>query len=722
MLPIDRPIPTILLISTVIALFLFSAQNLEFGSADYADSFPPWDEIYRQYELYYMEFGYAPENIYILVKSENVLDRNVMEYMLSLQRVLESKDGVVSTTSPASIVRDAFGYIPDDEMLVEETARKLAKSLLPERSFALISVQIESMENDRLMELSEEIEQTLRFVTPPAGVIADVTGGAVLMYQIAKAVEEDVYRTFFIASVIMVAVLVAVFSGVVRGKIAVLFPLVISLMSVTVMAGLLPILGLQLTEYNSATVPILIGLAIDYAAQLQNRYEEERRSGKAVDEALVEALNHTRSPLFMAMATTVIGFASMCAPGIPSLFWFSLLLSVGLVTAFLLSNLFLPALLKLSDRGGEEELISPGVLEKLLTAIARVTIANSRKILALTLVLIIAGAYANTHVGLETNRRKYAPPDLPALVKFEEIERKVSPQYVYALVLSTDGIDAETVAEAENVAKYISSREEVYGYESLGKTTEECYGTIPSGDEFSSALESLPIDVYNRFISGNLLAVYLYTNTQTEEEVKEMMRNLENDLQFMDWGGEYYITGFPVILGHLSEVLFESLNLMTVVAYLLIVAFLLLTYRSVVKAIIPLISISVAVASMNVCMLVMGIKQTTISIALNSIVLGMGIDYSIHITERYFEERRRFGIEESVRRTIERTGKAVLTSALTTAGGFGALYFSTFPVLSNFGILAFIAIIFSFLAATSAVPALLILYEKDYFREILKMT
>jgi hydrophobe/amphiphile efflux-3 (HAE3) family protein len=712
MFPVERPLLTILLILSVIAFFLFSAQNLEFGSADYADSFPPWDVIYRQYELYYKDFGYAPENVYILLKSENVLDKNVLEYMLSLQNVLENKDGVVSTSSPASIVRDVFGHIPDNEWLVERTASKLAKSLLPERNFALISVQIESMENDRLMELSEEIERTLHYVTPPPGVVVEVTGGAVLMYQIAKAVEEDVYWTFFVASVIMLVVLVAVFSGVVRSKLTVLFPLIISLMSVAVMVGLLPLLGLRMTEYNSATVPILIGLAIDYAAQLQNRYEEERRGGKAVDEALLHAIKHTRSPLFMAMATTVIGFASMLAPGIPSLFWFSFLLSVGLITAFLLSNFFLPALLKITDRGGKEESISPGILERILTAIARVTIANSKKILALTLILIIFGAYATTQVQLETNRRKYAPPDLPALVKFEEIERKVSPQYVYVLVFSAERIDAETIAKAEEVAEYISAREEVYGYDSLGKTIEDYYGVIPSGEEFSEAVESLPREIYSRFISGNHLAVYFYTNTQTEEEVEKMMRNLEDDLRFMEWRGEYYITGFPVILGHLSEVLFSSLNLMTLVAYFLIVVFLLLAYRSIVRAIIPLISISVAVASMNICMLVLGIKQTTISIALNSIVLGMGIDYSIHITERYFEERVRFGVEESVRRTVERTGKAVLTSALTTAGGFGTLYFSTFPVLSNFGILAFIAIIYSLLAATSAVPAMLILYEK----------
>lgn len=424
------------------------------------------------------------------------------------------------------------------------------------------------------------------------------------MHQITEAVIEDVYRTFFIASVVMVLVLVVVFSGVVRRKLTALFPLVISMLSVSVMVGSMPLLGLTMTEYVSATVPILIGLAIDYAAQLQNRFEDERREGKDVENSILTAIRTTRFPLFMVMATTVIGFTSMAAPAIPSLVWFGTLMSIGLASAFLLSLTILPAMLKITDRGDESVKYSPGILEKFLTSIAKLTTANPKKILALAAVLIILGAYATTQVQLETNRRKYAPPDLPALVKFEELERSVSPQYVYAVVLSVDRIDADTIIKAEELANYISQREkEVYSYETLGKAIEDFYGSIPVTEgELSSALSKIPKSVYERFVSGHHLVILLYTNTQTVEEVNHAMRNFESDVRFFGWDGEYYITGFPVILAHLSEVLFNSLNLMTAVAYVLIVVFLLLTYRSFVKAVIPLISISVAVAAINICM------------------------------------------------------------------------------------------------------------------------
>ncbi len=93
-LVVNRPLFTILLISVIISFFLISASNLKFGSAEYSDSFPPWDEIYLKYELYYKDFGLAPENVYVFVKSDDVLTRDVFDYMLSLQNALEHINGV----------------------------------------------------------------------------------------------------------------------------------------------------------------------------------------------------------------------------------------------------------------------------------------------------------------------------------------------------------------------------------------------------------------------------------------------------------------------------------------------------------------------------------------------------------------------------------------------------------------------------------------------------
>ncbi|WP_290725582.1 MMPL family transporter [Archaeoglobus sp.] len=182
-------------------------------------------------------------------------------------------------------------------------------------------------------------------------------------------------------------------------------------------------------------------------------------------------------------------------------------------------------------------------------------------------------------------------------------------------------------------------------------------------------------------------------------------------MEFFGWIGGYYVTGGPVIYGEMGRLMTSGQTTMTLVAYALIIILLLAVYRSIRKAVVPLIAITSVIGVMNTIMFLTGTKQTMISIALNSITLGLGIDFSIHVLERYFEEREAYSPVEAVRRTIERTGKAITTSALTMAGGFGSLMFSTFPIMQNFGFIALVAILFSLLAALTVVPAFLMLTE-----------
>ena len=133
---------------------------------------------------------------------------------------------------------------------------------------------------------------------------------------------------------------------------------------------------------------------------------------------------------------------------------------------------------------------------------------------------------------------------------------------------------------------------------------------------------------------------------------------------------------------------------------------------------VPLVSITTVIAVLNSFMFLFGIKQTMLSTTMNSMVLGLGIDFSIHVLERYLEERKSRGPMESVMRTVERTGKAITTSALTMAGGFGALLISPFPLMQTFGVLSLVAIVFSLISSLTVVPAFLMVTERTSERLI----
>jgi multidrug efflux pump subunit AcrB len=101
----------------------------------------------------------------------------------------------------------------------------------------------------------------------------------------------------------------------------------------------------------------------------------------------------------------------------------------------------------------------------------------------------------------------------------------------------------------------------------------------------------------------------------------------------------------------------------------------------------------------------------TITIA--SLTIGMGITYSIHVSERFTEDLKKFKTPgKACENTLTHTGMALAGAFLTTSGGFGILFFHQLPPLQQFGVLIALSIAYSFLASAYVLPTFLILWAK----------
>jgi predicted RND superfamily exporter protein len=106
---------------------------------------------------------------------------------------------------------------------------------------------------------------------------------------------------------------------------------------------------------------------------------------------------------------------------------------------------------------------------------------------------------------------------------------------------------------------------------------------------------------------------------------------------------------------------------------------------------------------------VLGIIQpelTILSIAVAALLLGLGVDYSIYLANRFAEEHTVQDKVERVERTLGQTGKAVFMCAFTTIIGFGSLMTSHMPPMVTFGFGCALGITFAFISATILVPCL----------------
>ncbi|HEX8435469.1 efflux RND transporter permease subunit [Archangium sp.] len=95
-----------------------------------------------------------------------------------------------------------------------------------------------------------------------------------------------------------------------------------------------------------------------------------------------------------------------------------------------------------------------------------------------------------------------------------------------------------------------------------------------------------------------------------------------------------------------------------------------------------------------------------------AILIGLGIEYGLHLVMRYSEERRQHPAEEALRETILGTWKGALTSACTNAAAFSALTLAEFQAFAQFGWIAAAGVMLTVLATYLLGPSLIALTER----------
>jgi len=169
------------------------------------------------------------------------------------------------------------------------------------------------------------------------------------------------------------------------------------------------------------------------------------------------------------------------------------------------------------------------------------------------------------------------------------------------------------------------------------------------------------------------------------------------------------ITGQMEMFAAVMDDISDSRTQMTLIGFALILGFLILVYRKF-GAVSPVIPIVFIVGWNGAIMYLLGLDYTPLTAVLGSMTIGVASEYTILIMERCEEELAR-GMEflDAVQTAVQKIGTAITVSGMTTVFGFSALTFSTFNIISNFGIVTVITVGFSLVGAIVVMPAVLAL-------------
>lgn len=175
------------------------------------------------------------------------------------------------------------------------------------------------------------------------------------------------------------------------------------------------------------------------------------------------------------------------------------------------------------------------------------------------------------------------------------------------------------------------------------------------------------------------------------------------------------ITGTYVIQRDEMVVSQKDMTRATIVSLLLIVVIFIFGFKALRYTILSIIPLIIGIIwTIGITYILIG-SLNIITVMMGVILLGLGIDYSIHIISLYMElKNKKMENDEIIYQIFEKTIPGIISGAVTTAIGFGMFVFSSFDTFKQFGIILFLGIIFTLIITILLMPSMLLKFGKKY--------
>jgi hypothetical protein len=548
---------------------------------------------------------------------------------------------------------------------------------------------------------------------PVPGVETLATGPPVLLAEINDYLQGGMAALGGVAVGVMVVLLLLVFRA--RWP---LLPLVVVVVGAVGAFGAVGLAGIPLTLVTISGLPILIGLGVDFAIQMHNRFEEERWRGRTPADAVERTYVHMAAPLALAMLAAVAGFLALRWSRVPMIRDFGLLLSVGVVVLVGVALVTTMPVLVLRDRRRPRPAAHRG--GRIEAVVRRVSSLPGRAAVPLVLaglVVAVAGFTAEGGMAIQTDPERWVDQDGTAVTDLEALREGTGFSSELSILVEAEDVADPAVAAwmqqfgVEAVARY---PDELIRATSMAALATGIHHTTPGGDDVSDLLSVAPTDAARSLVSEDRTAASIVfpiapvSLSERERLLDDLAVDLEGDLAPPP-GVTATPAGLAVIGVELVNGLEAGRRTLSLIALSLVFVWLVLAERRFVRAVLVLVPVSIAVALSSLAVAALGIELTPLTTVAGPLVIAVGTEFSVLVVARYVEERERgHDPATAVTEGVPHIGRAFVASGLTLVGGFGVLAFSPMPLLRDFGIVVALAVLFALATTLVLLPPLLV--------------
>ncbi len=516
-------------------------------------------------------------------------------------------------------------------------------------------------------------------------------------------------------------------------------------MSVIWTFGLMSMLSIPVYAVSTMIPVMLVAIGVAYSIHVFNSatvYLEEH-PGATSRHLADHAIATITRPVVMAAITTVVGFLSLLSSAVLPVRYFGLFTAFGVFSAMILSLALIPSSFMLFGvkapwRFGRETKRAGTVQTQTAERIVGVLVRRWKPITAVAAVIVASGLIAIPRVWVDSSFLSNFPAGSEITRTDSFVNEHFAGTSTLNIVLEADEPDAfkrpevlsgmdrlqneletnPTVGDSFALTDFIKRMHQVMHEE------EDAYYAVPESQELiaqylllyemSADPDSLEQVIDYEYQRANLTVQVKDDSSRTLSALIEISDAYRDEFAGYGISLHYAGSGYRALV--FSELILEGQIKSLAISLVIVVVLLSIMFRNIIIGLIGAIPIAITAVLNFGVMGILGIPLSSSTALISSIAVGIGIDYAIHIIERYKEyitehnDRRKAAIL-----TMHHSGRAIMFNALVVAAGFAVLLFSVFPPNRQVGGLVALNMAVSFLG--TATVLLLLLYRGNHFRK-----
>jgi hypothetical protein len=513
-------------------------------------------------------------------------------------------------------------------------------------------------------------------------------------------------------------------------------PFSVVVLSVLISMGLLPLFGWKMSIMTLLVPVILIAVANNYGIYLTARYQEIVKAEPDLPkrDILIRLFRSLNKPILFSGLTTIAGILGLLTHSIVPAKYVGILAAAGVAIALAMSLLLIPALICRFGTGAGSSGpsgVKNAFMDSVLNRLSHLIVNYPGRILAVSAIATILLSSGILILRIDTNQENYFPDKHPVKLASDLINKKFGGSQTISVLISGDILDPLVMNGIDRITNNIENKEGVGRVFSIAVAVREMskaiytegedgHNSIPESGEAIAQMFELynmsgePDDFRQLINPENTKAHIIITlsdaGNRTIRAVKEEIAKIRESVPATVNTG-----GYAIIMDDFAGSIMKGQASSLILALVTVFILLSIVFRSIKGGLTGSLPLAASLLIVFGFMGISGIALDAATALLSSIMIGVGVDFTIQYIWCFKTlHRKDQGYAETTVNTVKTIGRSIIINAISVMAGFSALMFSGFTSIRFFGYLVFISIGACLIGAILIVPAFIMKFKPSF--------